>query len=50
MVRGTAAAFFNNWKNPKWSLAEKIQLSAKNTAIKVKNRSSCCGNHDEPGC
>lgn len=50
MPRPSPKAFFNNWTNPKWSWSEKMRLSAKNTAIKLKNQTGCCGNHGEPGC
>jgi hypothetical protein len=29
-------------------LLEKLRLVAKNNAIKIKNGTSCCGNHGEP--
>ena len=50
MARWTPKAFFTNWNDPRWTLSEKIRLAAKNNAIKIKNRSTCCGNHGEPGC
>ena len=31
-------------------LATKIRLALRNTAIKVRQRSSCCGHPGEPGC
>ena len=50
MARQSPISFFNNWTNPEWTLAEKIQMSIKNQRLKVQNRSTCCGNHGEPGC
>jgi hypothetical protein len=40
----------NNWRNSDLPFLEKLALAAKNTAIKAKKRSDCCGNHGEPGC
>ena len=31
-------------------LAERVALTVKNNAIKLKNGTSCCGNHGQPGC
>ncbi len=42
--------FFNNFAASDLPLHEKLRVAAKNAAIKAKNRSSCCGNHGEPGC
>ena len=39
-----------NWRNSDLPFLEKLALVAKNNAIKLKNRSDCCGNHGEPGC
>jgi len=50
MARASAGDYFNNWARTDLSLREKVQMSTKNTAIKLKNRSGCCGNHGEPGC
>ncbi len=40
----------SNWARSELPLMEKILVAARNNAIKVKNRSNCCGNHGEPGC
>ena len=39
-----------NWKRSNLPFLEKLAMAAKNNAIKLKNRSDCCGNHGEPGC
>ncbi len=31
-------------------LSTKVRLALRNTGIKIRRRSSCCGNHGEPGC
>jgi hypothetical protein len=31
-------------------LSRKLRLFVRNNWIKVRTRSSCCGNHGEPGC
>lgn len=41
---------FRNFRDSDLPLLEKVRLTIKNTSIKVKNRSNCCGNHGEPGC
>jgi hypothetical protein len=50
MVRKRFSDYVNNWANPEYTLAEKVRLTIKNNAIKLRNASSCCGNHGEPGC
>jgi len=42
--------FFNNFKEYDAPLVEKLRLAAKNTLIKRRRNSACCGNHGEPGC
>jgi hypothetical protein len=42
--------YFNNWSRSDLSLREKLTMATRNTAIKLKNQSACCGNHGEPGC
>ena len=32
------------------ALSRKLRLFVRNNWIKVRTRSSCCGNHGEPGC
>jgi hypothetical protein len=49
MTRPNIGSLWSNW-NQDLPLLEKVRLAAKNTAIKAKNGSSCCGNHGEPGC
>ena len=50
MVRPSPDAFRRNWEDSDLPFIEKVLLAAKNNAIKIKNRSDCCGNHGEPGC
>lgn len=40
----------DNWRRSDLGYATRLRLLIKNNAIKMKNRSSCCGNHGEPGC
>ncbi|MDH4116552.1 MAG: hypothetical protein OEX04_19705 [Acidimicrobiia bacterium] len=42
--------FVSNWRTSDATIAEKLRMLRKNTAIKVKNRSDCCGNYGEVGC
>ena len=39
-----------NWREYDASTLVKLRLYARNNWIKVRTRSSCCGNHGEPGC
>ena len=50
MPRPSAGSIWSNWDNSDLPLLEKLRLVAKNNAIKLKNGTSCCGNHGEPGC
>lgn len=50
MPRPNINSFWSNWDSSDLPLLEKLRLVAKNNAIKLKNGSSCCGNHGEPGC
>jgi hypothetical protein len=50
MHKPSAFGFFNNFNDSDLPLLTKIRLAAKNTAIKARTGSSCCGNHGEPGC
>lgn len=42
--------YITNWKSSDLPFWEKLAVAARNNAIKIKNRSACCGNHGEPGC
>ena len=48
--RQSAWHFGNNWRSFDGPMSVKIQLVMKNNAIKIRKRSSCCGNYGEPGC
>ena len=47
--RPDPSAFIRNLKTP-MPLGRKVRLVVRNTAIKIKTRQGCCGNHGEPGC
>ncbi len=40
----------NNWRTSDLPFVEKLLVAARNNAIKLKNRSDCCGHHGQPGC
>ncbi|HLH25815.1 MAG TPA: hypothetical protein VK066_25130 [Chloroflexota bacterium] len=40
-------ANFHDYDAP---LSTKLRLALRNTAIKLRQRSSCCGHPGEPGC
>jgi hypothetical protein len=50
MSRPDPRHYFSNFSSSDLPLLEKLRLVAKNNAIKIKNGTSCCGNHGEPGC
>jgi hypothetical protein len=50
MPRPNLRDYFGNFSSSDLPLLEKLRLVAKNNAIKIKNGTSCCGNHGEPGC
>ncbi len=43
-------AVFNNWRTYDAPFHVKLRLSFRNTLIKIRTQSDCCGNHGEPGC
>lgn len=43
-------SFVTNWTRSSLPFHEKLLQGTKNTAIKARNRSECCGNHGEVGC
>ena len=50
MTRPSLRAFTANFSTYDGPLSEKLRLSWANTWKKVRTRSSCCGNHGQPGC
>jgi len=48
-LREHVRAFFTNWRNPRYGVAEKIALTFRNRAVSLV-RGGCCGNHGQPGC
>jgi hypothetical protein len=46
---GTASEALQNLRQP-MPLGRKIRLVLRNTWIKIRTRSDCCGNYGEPGC
>lgn len=47
--RGTLPESLVNLRQP-MPLKQKLYLVFRNNWIKIRTRSSCCGNHGEPGC
>lgn len=47
--RGTSHETIENLRQP-MPLGRKIRLVLRNTWIKIRTGSNCCGNHGEPGC
>jgi hypothetical protein len=47
--RGTISESIQNLRQP-MPLGRKIKLFLRNNWIKLRTRSSCCGNYGEPGC
>jgi hypothetical protein len=47
--RGTTRETLANLRQP-MPLGRKLYLFMRNNWLKIRTRSSCCGNHGEPGC
>lgn len=47
--RGTPQEAMGNLRQP-MSLRRKLYLVSRNSWIKIRSRSDCCGNYGEPGC
>jgi hypothetical protein len=47
--RGTVAEFTQNLRQP-MPMSQKTKLYLRNSLLKLRNRSDCCGNYGEPGC
>jgi hypothetical protein len=50
MARSGGNAFFTNFNTYDAPFPSKVRLALANTWKKVRTRSSCCGNHGQPGC
>lgn len=50
MARSGGNAFLTNFNTYDAPFPSKVQLALANTWKKVRTRSSCCGNHGQPGC
>ena len=50
MASPSLRALIANFRDYDAPLSTKIRLALSNTAIKVRQRSSCCGNPGQPGC
>ena len=50
MSTPSLSALIANLRDYDAPLATKLRLALRNTAIKVRQRSNCCGHPGEPGC
>jgi hypothetical protein len=50
MARSGGNVFFTNFSTYDVPFPSKVRLALANTWKKVRTRSSCCGNHGQPGC
>ena len=50
MGRQGFRAGIGNWRDSDLPLGKKVAAVLRNNWIKLRTRSSCCGNHGEPGC
>lgn len=50
MARPSLRAIVANFRTYDAPFGEKLRMAGANTWKKVKTRSSCCGNHGQPGC
>jgi len=44
------ADFFTNWSTSPLPFREKLRVATRNTLIKLRTGSACCGHPGEPGC
>jgi hypothetical protein len=50
MTRSGGNVFFTNFSTYDAPFPSKVRLALANTWTKARTRSSCCGNHGQPGC
>jgi hypothetical protein len=50
MITPSLRDLIANFRDYDAPFTTKVRLALKNTGIKLKNRSNCCGNLGEPGC
>jgi len=50
MARSGGNVFFTNFSSYDAPFPSKVRLALANTWRKARTRSSCCGNHGQPGC
>ena len=50
MARSGGNAFLTNFNTYDAPFPSKVRLALANSWKKVRTRSSCCGNHGQPGC
>jgi hypothetical protein len=50
MTRPSLRDFFANWSASDAPTTTKLRQAVRNSAIKLRTGSSCCGNHGQPGC
>ena len=50
MARPRIGDYLSNWRRKDLRLDEKVSMTLRNNWTKLRTRSSCCGNHGEPGC
>ena len=48
--RPSIGAFFNNFRTYDAPVHVKLALAFRNTLIKIRTHSDCCGHGGEPGC
>jgi len=48
--RQTFGNVITNWRRDDLTFGTKLRLQLKNSWLRIKRRSNCCGNDGEPGC
>jgi hypothetical protein len=43
-------SYVTNWQREDLTFGQKLRMQVKNSWLRVKRRSNCCGNDGEPGC
>jgi hypothetical protein len=46
----SARTSWNNFRTYDAPFATKVRMAVSNNLKKLRTRSSCCGNHGQPGC
>jgi hypothetical protein len=43
-------SIISNWNDYPGTATQKLKLALRNMSLRLMKRSTCCGNHGQPGC